>query len=162
MNQDQGKNTASQEKNDFYFMQKAILEAKKAYQREEVPVGCVIVLNNQIIARGYNLKETKNNALMHAEIIAINKAVKKLGDWRLNECSMYVTVEPCLMCAGAIIQSRFKRLVFSLNEYKTGAFGSIIDITKLPSNHEIKVTKGVLESQTHSLMTKFFQNLRKK
>ena len=148
---------------DIYFMKEALKEAKKAFNKNEIPVGCVIVLDDQIIARGHNLRQTKKSVLGHAEIMAIQKANKKLDSWILENCTMYVTLEPCSMCAGAILQSRIKRLVFGANEPKHGACGSIINILDNNEfNHQVEVTSNVLENESSTLLKNFFQILRQK
>lgn len=145
-----------------FFMREAIKEAKKAYKKKEVPIGAVIVYRNKIIARGYNLREKKNNALLHAEIIAINKACKKMKSWRLEECDLYVTVEPCPMCAGAIIQSRIKNVFFGAKDYKGGCSGSRVNLfQKGLFNHNVNVTESILESECAGLLKDFFYELRK-
>ena len=116
------------QKSDEYFMKEAKKETKKAYQKNEVPVGAVVVKNNEIVARGHNIKETKKDTTKHAEIIAIQKASKKMNAWRLEDCTMYVTLEPCTMCAGAIIQARLKRLIIGTMDKKTGACGSVLNL----------------------------------
>lgn len=144
-------------------MKEALKEAKKAFNKNEIPVGCVIVLDDQIIARGHNLRQTKKSVLGHAEIIAIQKANKKLDSWILENCTMYVTLEPCSMCAGAILQSRIKRLVFGAYEPKHGACGSIINILDNNEfNHQVEVTSNVLENESSTLLKNFFQILRQK
>ena len=148
---------------DIYFMKEALKEAKKAFNKNEIPVGCVIVLDDQIIARGHNLRQTKKSVLGHAEIIAIQKANKKLDSWILENCTMYVTLEPCSMCAGAILQSRIKRLVFGSYEPKHGACGSIINILDNNEfNHQVEITSNVLENESSTLLKNFFQILRQK
>lgn len=148
---------------DIYFMKEALKEAKKAFNKNEIPVGCVIVLDDQIIARGHNLRQTKKSVLGHAEIMAIQKANKKLDSWILENCTMYVTLEPCSMCAGAILQSRIKRLVFGAYEPKHGACGSIINILDNNEfNHQVEVTSNVLENESSTLLKNFFQILRQK
>ncbi len=144
------------------FMKEALKEAKKAYEKGETPIGAVIVKDGKIIARGHNKRETKKNALCHAEIIAINKACKKLGGWRLFQCDMYVTLEPCLMCAGAIVQSRIKNLYFGAYDKKGGAVGSLIDIPALPDiTQEVNTEGGILEDECSSILKDFFKELRK-
>ncbi len=150
-------------KDDNYYMKQALKEAKKAYEKDEVPVGCVIVLNNKIIARGHNLREKKNNALAHAEIIAINKACKKLNNWRLVNASIYVTVEPCPMCAGAIFQSRIQRVIFGTKDEKYGGFGGAFDLNDVKTlNHYPETISGVLEEESKDLMKSFFKQKRLK
>lgn len=146
-----------------YFMKEALKEAKKAYKKLEVPVGVVIVKDNEIIARGYNQKEMKNNPIKHAEIIAIEKACKKLNNWRLNDCEMYVTLEPCPMCAGAIINSRIKKVYIGAIQEKTGACGSKVNlIDKYNSETKIDIEFGILQDKCLNLVQDFFKELRKK
>ncbi len=146
---------------DEYFMELALIQAKKAYNLNEVPVGAVIVKDNKVISTGYNLRETAKDPTAHAEIIAIKKASKILNGWRLIGCTMYVTIEPCPMCAGAIINSRINRLVIGANDPKMGSCGSIIDITQNPYfNHNVEVKKGVLEKECSLIMKNFFKELR--
>ena len=148
-------------KNDDYFMKQAILEAKKSAAIDEVPIGVVIVLNDKIIARGHNVRETKNDALGHGELVAIKKANKKLGSWRLNDCVIYVTVEPCIMCAGAIIQSKFKKVVYGAKNIKGGAFGSSINVLDAENiNWKPEVVSGVLEDECSSLLKEYFSSKR--
>ena len=150
-------------KDKTFFMKEALKEAKKAYEKLEVPVGVIIVKDDQIIARAYNQKEKKNNPIKHAEIIAIEKACKKLQNWRLNDCEMYVTLEPCPMCAGAIIGSRIKKIYIGAAQDKTGACGSKINIIK-EYETETKVEKeiGILEKECLEIVQKFFKKLRKR
>ncbi|MBQ2890775.1 MAG: tRNA adenosine(34) deaminase TadA [Clostridia bacterium] len=144
------------------FMKEALKEAKKAYRKGETPIGAVIVKDGKIIAKGHNKRETKKNALCHAEIIAINKACRKLGGWRLFQCDMYVTLEPCLMCAGAIVQSRIKNLYFGACDKKGGAVGSLIDIPALDGiTQEVNTEGGILEDECSSILKDFFKELRK-
>ena len=143
------------------FMKEALKEAKKAYEKLEIPVGCVIVKDNKIIARAHNLKETKFDTTKHAEIIAIQKASKKLKSWRLNECEMYVTLEPCSMCAGAIINSRIKKLYYGAKDEKTGAVGSVFNLLKdYKFNHDVEIESGILENECRNILKEFFKNLR--
>lgn len=146
--------------NDLKFMRNAILEAKKAEKKDEVPVGCVIVLDGKIIARAHNLRETNQQGTAHAEIIAINKACKKVGSWRLENAELYVTLEPCPMCSGAILQSRIKRVVFGAHEPKFGACGSVFNLFSIPFNHHVEICGGVLEEQCKDLLQSFFKLLR--
>lgn len=144
------------------YMREALKEAKKAYNIEEVPVGAIIVKNNKIISRAYNLKETKKDATKHAEIIAIQKASKKLDMWRLNDCEMYVTLEPCSMCAGAIIQSRITKIYIGTMDYKTGACGSVFNLFKdYKFNHEVGVEYGILKEECEDILKNFFKELRR-
>ena len=148
---------------DIYFMNEALKEAKKAFEKDEIPVGCVIVYNDKIISKAHNLRQSKKSVLGHAEILAIQKANKKLDAWILEECTMYVTLEPCTMCAGAILQSRIKRLVFAANEPKHGACGSIINVLENNNfNHQVEVSRNVLENESSQLLKNFFQILRQK
>ena len=144
------------------FMKEALKEAQKAYNKLEVPVGCVIVKDDKIIARGHNLKEIKNDTTMHAELIAIRKASKKLESWRLNECEMYVTLEPCSMCAGAIINARIKKVYIGTLDEKTGAVGSVLNLFKdYTFNHVVDVEQGILQEECQQILKKFFKELRK-
>ena len=144
-------------------MLEAIKEAKKAELLDEVPIGCVIVKDNKIISRGHNVRESKNNPIGHAEIIAITKASKKLKSWRLNDCELYVTIEPCIMCSGAIIQSRIKAVYYGAKDYKGGAFGSSIDVLKAENiNHHPEIVGGVLEKECSELISRYFKNKREK
>lgn len=146
---------------DEKFMRAALLQAKKAFRQEETPIGCVIVHEDKIIARGYNKRNGKKNTLAHAEILAINKAAKVLGDWRLEGCTMYVTLEPCPMCAGAIIQARIDRVVIGSMNPKAGCAGSVINLLQMPGfNHQAEMTTGVLEDECSQLMKDFFRHLR--
>ena len=145
------------------FMKEALKEAKKAYDKLEVPVGCVIVKDNKVIARGHNLKETKFDTTKHAELIAIQKASKKLKSWRLLDCDMYVTLEPCSMCAGAIINSRINNLYIGTLDEKTGAAGSVLNLFEdYTFNHKVNVEKGLLKKDCEKIIKDFFKELRKK
>lgn len=141
------------------FMKEAIKQAKKAASIGEVPIGAVIVHKGDIIARGYNKRETKKNALLHAEVVAIDKACKKLGGWRLPECEMYVTLEPCPMCMGAIISARIDKLFYGAPDEKSGACKSVCDISGILP-HKVEVTGGVMEEECKKLLHDFFKNLR--
>lgn len=144
-------------------MKAALKEAKKAYMLDEVPIGCVIVQDDKIIARGYNRRNTDNNTLAHAELTAIRKASKKTGDWRLEDCTMYITLEPCQMCAGAIVQSRMKDVVIGAMNPKAGCAGSILNLLQMQQfNHQVEITKGVLEEECSSMISQFFAELREK
>ncbi len=144
------------------FMKAALKEAQKAYDKNEVPIGVVIVKNGKIIARAHNLKETKKDTTEHAEIIAIKKASKKLDSWRLIDCEMYSTLEPCPMCAGAIIQSRIKKVYIGTMDEKTGACGSVLNLFKDHKfNHEVETEYGILEAECKKIIQDFFKNLRK-
>lgn len=143
------------------FMKEAIKEAKKAYQKLEIPVGAVIVKDGKIISRGHNLKETKADTTKHAEIIAIQKASKKLNAWRLIDCEMYVTLEPCAMCAGAIINSRIKKLYIGTMDEKTGAVGSVLNLFEdFTFNHKVEVEKGIMQDECKNMLKQFFKELR--
>ena len=144
------------------FMKEALKEAKKAYEKLEVPVGCVIVRDGKIIARAHNLKETKADTTKHAEILAIQKASKKLNSWRLLDCEMYVTLEPCSMCAGAIINSRIKKIYIGTLDEKTGACGSVLNLFEdYKFNHKVEVQKDVMKIECETILKKFFKELRK-
>ena len=146
---------------DEKYMKEAIRQAKKAYAIREVPIGCVIVYKDKIVGRGYNRRTTDHNTLAHAELIAIKKAGKKLGDWRLEDCNMYVTLEPCQMCAGAVVQSRLKRVVVGCMNPKAGCAGSILNLLQMDAfNHQAELTTGVLEEECSRLMKDFFKDLR--
>lgn len=148
---------------DEIYMSEAIKQAKRAYRRDETPIGCVIVHEGEIIARGYNKRNWKKNTLAHAEIIAINKASKILGDWRLENCTMYVTLEPCPMCAGAIVQARIPRVVIGSMNPKAGCAGSVMNLLQTDGfNHQADLTRGVLGGKCSALMTSFFKELREK
>ncbi|HAN10046.1 MAG TPA: tRNA-specific adenosine deaminase [Clostridiales bacterium] len=147
---------------DIYYMKKALDQANKAYKLEEIPIGAIIVYDGKIIGRGYNSRNLKKNPLGHAELIAIRKASKYIDDWRLEKCTIYVTVEPCPMCAGAIVQSRIKRLVYGCDNKKAGCCGSILNIACEPKfNHQVEVLAGVMEKECSELMKVFFETLRK-
>ena len=143
------------------FMQVALKEAKKAYKKLEIPVGAVIVKNGEIIAKAHNIKEEKKDTTKHAEIIAIQKESKKLESWRLNDCELYVTLEPCPMCAGAIIQSRIKKVYIGTLDEKTGACGSVLNLFKdYKFNHNVEVEYGILKNECEEILKKFFKELR--
>ena len=143
------------------YMREALKQAKKAYALGEVPIGCVIVHQGKIIGRGYNRRNTDKNTLAHAEITAINKASKKIGDWRLEECTLYVTLEPCQMCAGAIVQARIPQVVMGCMNPKAGCGGSILNLLDMPEfNHQVAVTRGVLEEECSAMLKTFFTELR--
>ena len=150
-------------KTDEKYMREAIRQAKKAWKLDETPIGCVIVHEGRIIGRGYNRRNTDKSPLAHAEISAIRKASKKIGDWRLEECTLYVTLEPCQMCAGAIIQSRIPRVVVGCMNPKAGCAGSVLNLLDVKAfNHQAELTTGVLEEECSALMTGFFKELREK
>lgn len=143
------------------YMKQAIREAKKAYALGEVPIGCVIVYEGRIIGRGYNRRNTDKNTLSHAEITAIRKASKKVGDWRLEGCTLYVTLEPCQMCAGAIVQARIDEVVMGSMNPKAGCGGSVLNLLEMPEfNHQVKVTRGIMEEECSRMLTEFFRELR--
>ena len=143
------------------FMKEALKEAKKAYNKLEIPVGAIIVKDGKIIARAHNIKEEKQDTTKHAEIIAIQKASKKLETWRLNDCEMYVTLEPCAMCAGAIIQARLKKLYIGTMDQKTGACGSVLNLLKdFKFNHNVELETGILKDNCEQILKNFFKELR--
>lgn len=143
------------------YMKAALRQAKKAYALGEVPIGCVIVYEGKIIGRGYNRRNTDKNTLAHAEITAIKKAGKVIGDWRLEGCTLYVTLEPCQMCAGAIVQARIPEVVMGCMNPKAGCAGSILNILEMPQfNHQVTVTRGVLEQECSDMLKLFFSELR--
>ncbi len=144
------------------FMKEALKEAKKAYDKLEVPVGAVIVKDGKIIARAHNLKETKKDTTKHAEMLAIEKASKKLDAWRLLDCEMYVTLEPCSMCAGAIINARIKKLYIGALDEKTGAAGSVLNLFEdYKFNHKVEIEKGIMKDECEKILKDFFKDLRK-
>ena len=147
---------------DEYFMKIAIKEALKAEALNEIPVGCIITKDNKIIARGYNKRENDNNSLAHAEIIAINKACKKLNSWRLDGCKMYITLEPCIMCSGAIIQSRIDNLIYGAKDERFGCYQSFLNIFDYKFNHHVNVKSNILEEECSLLIKNFFKKLRNK
>lgn len=148
---------------DEKFMKAALKQAQKAYAIDEVPIGCVIVQNGHIIARGYNRRNIDKNTLAHAELAAIRKASKKAGDWRLEDCTMYVTLEPCQMCAGAIVQSRMKRVVIASMNAKAGCAGSVLNLLQMQQfNHQVEITQGVLEEECSQMLSAFFRELRER
>jgi len=148
---------------DEKFMKEALEEAKKAALRNEVPIGAVIVYNDDIIARGSNIREESETTLSHAELVAIEQANKVVGSWRLEDCTLYVTLEPCVMCAGAIVQSRIKRVVYGAIDPKGGCAGTLMNLlNESRFNHQVEVTSGVLEENCRVLLQDFFKQLRKK
>lgn len=148
--------------NKEYYMKKAIKEAEKAYKKLEVPVGAIIVKEGKIIARAHNQKEIKTDTTKHAEILAIQKASKKLKSWRLIDCEMYVTLEPCTMCAGAIINSRIKKVYIGTMDQKTGAVGSVLNLfNDYTFNHQVESETGILKEECENILKKFFKELRK-
>ena len=150
-------------KQDEKYMKEAIKQAKKAYAIGEVPIGCVIVYEGKIIGRGYNRRTIDKNTLAHAELMAIRKASKKMDDWRLEDCTMYVTLEPCQMCSGAIVQSRMKKVVIGCMNPKAGCAGSILNLLQVEEfNHQVEIETGMLEEECSNLMKNFFKELREK
>lgn len=148
---------------DEKFMKEAVKQAKKAYALGEVPIGCVIAYEGKIIARGYNRRTVDKNTLAHAELSAIKKASKKMGDWRLEGCTMYVTLEPCQMCSGAIVQSRIDRVVIGCMNPKAGCAGSILNLLQMAQfNHQVEIEKGILEEECSQMLKLFFKELREK
>ncbi len=148
---------------DEKYMKEALKQAKKAGEIGEVPIGCVIVYEDKIIGRGYNKRNTKKSTLAHAELIAIDKASNKMGDWRLENCTMYVTLEPCQMCAGAIVQSRMKKVVMGTMNPKAGCAGSILNLLQIEAfNHQVEIVTGVLEEECSNILQEFFKDLRKR
>jgi len=148
---------------DEKYMREAIRQAKKAYEVQEVPIGCVIVYEGKIIGRGYNRRTIDKNVLAHGELQAIKRANKKMGDWRLEDCTLYVTLEPCPMCAGAIVQARIKRVVIGCMNPKAGSVGSVINLLEQEGfNHQVEITTGVLEDECSRMMKDFFRELREK
>ena len=151
------------QKTDEKFMKQALLQAKKAKELGEVPIGCVIVQDGKVIGRGYNRRNTDKSTLSHAEITAIRKVSKKLNDWRLEECTLYVTLEPCQMCAGAIVQARVKEVVIGAMNPKAGCAGSILNLfTMKQFNHQVQTTYGVCEAECSQILKQFFAGLRKR
>lgn len=148
---------------DTKYMRAAFREAEKAYALGEVPIGCVIVHDGKVIARGYNRRNTDKSTLSHAELIAIRKASRRIGDWRLEECVLYVTLEPCQMCAGAIVQSRMKKVVIGAKNPKAGCAGSVINLLQMARfNHQAEILNGILEEECASMLSGFFLRLREK
>lgn len=147
---------------DEFFMEQALLEAKKAYDILEVPIGAIIVYNGQIIGRGYNRRNSDKDPLAHGEMIAISQAAQVIGDWRLEDCTMYITLEPCPMCAGAIVQSRIPKVVIGAPNYKSGSAGTIINVLNVERfNHQVETVIGILEEECSQLIKDFFKELRK-
>ena len=154
---------ASRFATDEKYMREAKKQAMKAYALGEVPIGCIIVYEDKIIARGYNRRNTDKNTLSHAELNAIRKASKKLGDWRLEGCTLYVTLEPCQMCAGAIVQARIPRVVIAAMNPKAGCAGSVLNLLEMDGfNYKVQVSRGVLEEECGSMLSEFFRKLREK
>lgn len=147
--------------NDEKYMKLALRQAQKAYELGEVPIGCVIVQDGKVIGRGYNRRNTDKNTLAHAEITAIRKASKKVGDWRLEDCILYVTLEPCQMCSGAIVQARIPKVVIGCMNPKAGCAGSVLNVLQMPEfNHQVDMVKGVLEQECSTMLKQFFAELR--
>lgn len=145
------------------YMRAALKEAKKAFEIGEVPIGCVIVQNDKIIARGYNRRNSDKSVLCHAEMSALKKACKKLGDWRLEDCEMYVTLEPCPMCAGAIVQSRIPKVIYGCDNPKAGCAGSVLNILQVEKfNHWVDVERGLLEEECSDILKEFFAKMRRR
>jgi tRNA(adenine34) deaminase len=144
------------------FMKAALLEAKKAYMKDEVPVGAVVVHDGKIIARAHNLREEKQSFHAHAEFLAMLKATRKIGSWRLEDCDVYVTLEPCPMCAGAMIQARIKNLYYAAQDPKAGGVQSVVQLLDIPFNHQIHVESGLMEDESKALIQSFFKKLREK
>ncbi len=144
------------------YMRLAIEEAKKSLAIEEVPVGAVVVCEGEVVAAAFNTRETEKNAIRHAEVTAISRACERLGGWRLHKCELYVTLEPCPMCAGAIVNSRIKRVVYGAKDTKAGAFGTVLDLNAFPLNHKPEIVSGVCEEECAALLSDFFKILRAK
>ena len=148
---------------DEKYMKKAIHQAKRAAAMGEIPIGCVIVCDGKIVARGFNRRLHRHSTLAHAELEAIDRASRRLGDWRLEGCTMYVTLEPCQMCSGALVQSRIDRVVIGTMNPKAGCAGSLLNILQMPQfNHQVEITRGVLEEECSHLLTDFFADLRRR
>ncbi len=155
------KEEKKQQKKLEKYMKLALKEAKKAYNIDEVPIGCIIVQEDRIIGKGYNKRNREGNVLAHAEITAIKQACKKLGDWRLEDCTMYVTLEPCQMCAGAMVQARLGSVVIGSMNPKAGCAGSVINLLQMEEfNHQVDITRGILEDECSQILTDFFAKLR--
>ena len=152
-----------QEKQDIKYMKEAVKQAKKAYALGEVPIGCVIVYEDKIIGRGYNRRTIDKNTLAHAELQAIRKASRKMNDWRLEDCTLYVTLEPCQMCSGAIVQARIRRVVVGCMNPTAGCAGSIMNLLQVPQfNHQVELTTGIMGEECSRMMKTFFKELRQK
>ena len=145
---------------DTVFMKEALRQARLAYEKNEVPVGAIIVKDGVIISKGYNLRETNGSAISHAEICAIENACKALGTWRLDECILYVTLEPCPMCSGAIINSRIKRVVYGAKDNLAGCCGSVLNVNNYPFNHSFEIIGGILDTECSTLLSDFFKEKR--
>ncbi len=146
--------------NYLYFMEKAYKEAVKAFECGEVPIGAVVVYENKVISTGYNKRVTDKNTLSHAEILAIYDACEYLGDWRLEDCTLFVTIEPCAMCSGAVIQARMKEVVYGAKNYKGGCCESIVNLFDYNFNHKVNIVGGVMEEKCSLLMKEYFKNIR--
>ncbi|MCQ2422034.1 MAG: tRNA adenosine(34) deaminase TadA [Lachnospiraceae bacterium] len=154
---------AAKLRDDVYFMKKALHQADRAAMLGEVPIGCVILYEGKIIGRGFNLRKNKHTTLAHAEITAIRQACKVIGDWRLEGCTMYVTLEPCQMCAGAIVQSRLDRVVIGTDNPKAGCAGSILNLLQMKEfNHQVEITRGILREECSEVLQSFFRDMRKR
>ena len=161
--QEKKKADKAQEKIDRKFMKAAIKEAKKAAEKGEVPIGCVIVRDGEVIAKGYNRRNTDHQTISHAEMRAIKKASKRLSDWRLEGCTMYVTLEPCQMCSGALVQSRIDRVVIGCDNPKAGCAGSVLNVLQEPAfNHKVEITRGVRQEECSKILKEFFEAMRRK
>ena len=161
MSRENGKTEEMRQKEKF--MRAALREAKKAYALDEVPIGCVIEREGKIIARGYNRRNTDKNVLAHAELAALEKDSKKTGDWRVGDCTMYVTLEPCQMCAGALVQARLKKVVIGTMNPKAGCAGSVLDLLHVAKfNHQVEMEKGILEEECAAMLSGFFAQLRER
>ncbi|MGM0499484.1 MAG: tRNA adenosine(34) deaminase TadA [Bacillota bacterium] len=148
---------------DIKYMKMALAEARKAYQRAEVPIGAVVICNDQVVGRGFNLREQTQDPTSHAEMIALREAAKNEASWRLEDCQLYVTLEPCPMCAGAILQSRIKRLVYGASDPKAGAVNSLYQLLNDDRfNHQVEVEAGVMEKEAAQLLKDFFRDLRER
>ena len=146
--------------NDEYYMRLALAEAQKAYDEGEVPVGCVITLGGEVVASAYNLREKSQNALYHAETLAIGAACAKIKYWRLCGCEMFVTLEPCAMCYGAAVNARIKRIIYGADDKKAGVLGSVLDLSVYKFNHGIEITRNILQKECGELLSSFFKKLR--
>lgn len=152
---------SKQRKKDEKYMKMALKEAKRAYDLNEVPIGCVIVRDDKVIGKAYNKRNTDKNVLSHAELMAMQQACKKTGDWRLEDCTMYVTLEPCQMCSGAMVQARLKKVVIGSMNAKAGCAGSVLNILQMEQfNHQVEIEKGVLEEECSQILSSFFSDLR--
>ena len=150
-----------QVRDDYYYMKKALRQAERAAALGEVPIGCVILYEGRIIGRGFNRRKTQHTTLAHAEITAIRQACRVIGDWRLEGCTMYVTLEPCQMCAGAIVQSRMDRVVIGTDNPKAGCAGSILNLLQMKEfNHQVEITRGIMQEECSSILQEFFRQMR--